>query len=355
MVKFFRQIRFKLMETGKTSRYLKYAIGEIILVVIGILIALQVNNWNESRVKRIELNQLLLDLDEFLETQKLLFSRDIDKLKETDSILGLVNSLRDDLSDLPAIPKLDTVIFKPLEVPFTEVPKHHILLSNIDNLINRKEDFPKKYWSMIYDLEGLYMYAQEINYTSELASKTVKNFQEYLFNNSPQLFKIDSTTLNAFNRLLLKNPTSKTRLSELKQYTSNLLRSYLLYNFDSAQLSAKINYQIKEINGSDIKKLWDSYNLKQLSTKECKDEVYKDSSVMVPKRYQTILVFNNQNMAVEYQIFNEKGEILKQRKLRDKGVDVIRTTAAKVYITYSVNRKCKVLNGHSEYNYLIID
>ena len=39
MIKFFRQIRFKLMETGKTSRYLKYAIGEIVLVVIGILIA----------------------------------------------------------------------------------------------------------------------------------------------------------------------------------------------------------------------------------------------------------------------------------------------------------------------------
>jgi hypothetical protein len=45
MIKFFRQIRFKLMETGKTSKYFKYAIGEIVLVVIGILIALQINNW----------------------------------------------------------------------------------------------------------------------------------------------------------------------------------------------------------------------------------------------------------------------------------------------------------------------
>ncbi len=43
------------METGKTSKYFKYAIGEIILVVIGILIALQINNWNE---KRLESNQI---------------------------------------------------------------------------------------------------------------------------------------------------------------------------------------------------------------------------------------------------------------------------------------------------------
>jgi hypothetical protein len=52
MLKIFRNIRRNLMETGKTSRYFKYAIGEIILVVIGILIALQINNWNEGRKQR---------------------------------------------------------------------------------------------------------------------------------------------------------------------------------------------------------------------------------------------------------------------------------------------------------------
>ena len=52
MIKFFRQIRYKLMSENKTSRYFKYAIGEIILVVIGILIALQINNWNEERKEK---------------------------------------------------------------------------------------------------------------------------------------------------------------------------------------------------------------------------------------------------------------------------------------------------------------
>jgi hypothetical protein len=47
MIKFFRKIRYDLMEKNKTGKYLKYAIGEIILVVIGILIALSINNWNE--------------------------------------------------------------------------------------------------------------------------------------------------------------------------------------------------------------------------------------------------------------------------------------------------------------------
>ena len=49
MIKFFRKIRQNLLSEGKTGKYFKYAIGEVILVVIGILIALQINNWNESR------------------------------------------------------------------------------------------------------------------------------------------------------------------------------------------------------------------------------------------------------------------------------------------------------------------
>ena len=52
MIKFFRRIRQNLLSKGKTGKYFKYAIGEIILVVIGILIALQINNWNTIKNNR---------------------------------------------------------------------------------------------------------------------------------------------------------------------------------------------------------------------------------------------------------------------------------------------------------------
>ena len=58
MIKFFRKIRQQLLnenlsagQAGKFSKYLIYAIGDIVLVVIGILIALQINNWNEDNIK----------------------------------------------------------------------------------------------------------------------------------------------------------------------------------------------------------------------------------------------------------------------------------------------------------------
>ena len=61
MIKLFRKIRQDLLSEGKTTKYFKYAIGEIILVVIGILIALQINNWNEGRKERNLEKKLLLE------------------------------------------------------------------------------------------------------------------------------------------------------------------------------------------------------------------------------------------------------------------------------------------------------
>ncbi len=81
MLKFFRKIRQKLLSENKFSKYLIYAIGEIILVVIGILIALQINNWNEQRNTRekelvylngirndLEMN--IIEIDEFISNRK---------------------------------------------------------------------------------------------------------------------------------------------------------------------------------------------------------------------------------------------------------------------------------------------
>lgn len=68
MIKFFRRIRQHLISESKFSKYLFYAFGEIILVVIGILIALQINNWNENRKLQNEELSLLEEVKGNLET-----------------------------------------------------------------------------------------------------------------------------------------------------------------------------------------------------------------------------------------------------------------------------------------------
>lgn len=67
---FFSKIRYQLAAENKTAKYLRYAIGEIILVVIGILIALQINNWNQNRLENREEMETLKSLkDDFLKSQ----------------------------------------------------------------------------------------------------------------------------------------------------------------------------------------------------------------------------------------------------------------------------------------------
>jgi len=61
-MKLFRKIRHKLILDHKRSQYLKYALGEIVLVVIGILIAIQINNWNQSTKDNASLNEYLIKI-----------------------------------------------------------------------------------------------------------------------------------------------------------------------------------------------------------------------------------------------------------------------------------------------------
>ena len=74
MIKFFRKIRQNLLFEDKTSKYFKYAIGEIILVVIGILIALQINNWNQERLNNNDRHKIIASLNIEFKQNKIQFS-----------------------------------------------------------------------------------------------------------------------------------------------------------------------------------------------------------------------------------------------------------------------------------------
>ena len=66
MLKLFRRIRRKLLNEGNLKRYLIYALGEILLVVIGILIAVQLNNLNQKRISKARIEVLLDKVEEDL-------------------------------------------------------------------------------------------------------------------------------------------------------------------------------------------------------------------------------------------------------------------------------------------------
>ena len=106
MLKFFRTIRRTLLSDNKTGKYLKYAIGEVILVMVGILLALQVNNWNEESKTNLAQNQLLTKLSEEI-------TQDVSRFKNQDSIYQLWEAQADNiLSNVLSSDKTSGIVAK---------------------------------------------------------------------------------------------------------------------------------------------------------------------------------------------------------------------------------------------------
>lgn len=111
MIKFFRRIRQRLVVENRFSKYLLYAIGEIVLVVIGILIALQINTWNESRKQATTETEFITSLQNDLQQDKAFIQLILEFTEPRIDVYKILNSdlqnlYRDDRSSLDSIFKI---------------------------------------------------------------------------------------------------------------------------------------------------------------------------------------------------------------------------------------------------------
>jgi len=142
MINFFRKIRKKLLSENKFGNYLIYALGEIIVLVIGILIALSINNWNEAR-KQEQIRQKLISnlISEFEDNSLLLKNR----IEHSDSLLSNIESFRKNINKADNNISLDSlrslassffiaIVFEPMLLSLNEAKSTGSLrlLSNKD-------------------------------------------------------------------------------------------------------------------------------------------------------------------------------------------------------------------------------
>jgi len=355
MIKFFRKIRQNLLMENKTGKYLKYAIGEILLVVIGILIAVQLNNYNEKKNSQNELDQLLIDLTEFMESQKIILNFEISNIKQKDSILNnlIQNRLKETFSLTPD--QIRQVLFDPTQFPYHPIPEYQMDFSNIRNLINRKEDFPKTYWSMIYDLESLSVYSDAIIYLSSKLSELSKNHLDFLLNNRPHYFESNPSSDKALLNYIINDPSFIIRISEIKEYQQEIIEAFERYMFNSAKLDATVNHQINEYNAQQIDSLWLEYDAIKFLTKNCKNNTEDKLASFSNSRFR-VLVFNAQEKKVQIQLYNEDNEVLKDMTYSKKGVFTFNLgkTESKVGLRYKIGEKCFSITNPVKNGYFII-
>ena len=158
MIQFFRKIRHGLLLENKTGRYFKYAIGEIVLVVIGILIALQINNWNTHKnntIRELEaLSEILQGLKSDNEQLIEIHHQEMEVIRMIDS-LNAEFKQRGKFSD----DSLQIYLGKALvgqRPKFVTTPYEVLVSSGIGLIENRniRYDIAKYYGRSVPDLES---------------------------------------------------------------------------------------------------------------------------------------------------------------------------------------------------------
>ena len=249
MINFFRKTRKKFADNNQFLKYSRYAIGEIALVMIGILLALQVNNWNEERKQYNNGLNVLVKLEkEFIENQNLL--KGVIPLHKRTEYSN--NRLLELISPIPTQKKIDSLgyyvndlIFIPKYTPNKSV-LNSVIASGDINFINNED--------ITYKITNWNSLLEEYNYWISIVSSisidqiipfTVKYFPFRNMKSMKGLEYFDKATLSEFvfdsNRLLTSMEFEN--LVELRRLVSIQLR----VNVDEIQnAQAEIIRLIKE-------------------------------------------------------------------------------------------------------------
>ena len=216
-MKIFPKIRQELMEKNKTGEYLKYAIGEIVLVVIGILIALSINNWNENRKENIVEFKILQTLNNDLQTDIL----NIKGMIKSDSLViesnkQLIIVLKDNQSNYNS--SIDTMFgrINRYDVFFPQKDGYKFL--NSKGLEILRNDNLKSEIVNLYDFQYA-LIAEIMDLKKQLYLNTNSIFNEYLET-------ISSDSKVKFSDSQLKKPNDFNALKKNTRFMNHITHIY---------------------------------------------------------------------------------------------------------------------------------
>ncbi|PTL99428.1 MAG: hypothetical protein DA407_16780 [Bacteroidetes bacterium] len=220
MISIFKRIRKDLMEKNKTGKYFKYAIGEIVLVVIGILIALQINNWNEVRKNKNHEIEILKSFKKSIESDIIQYNKLSKRYSEsTNSINYLINHLEQDL------PYNDSLKFHFGNLNVL----HHLTVKNsvFENLKSKGFDLLSNE-TLKEDIITFYDFALttlKFNFESysdliHNASNTlyIKHFDAIWEPNSRNIYSLEENPLGKDNLYIVMQPTNYEKLKNDQEF-----------------------------------------------------------------------------------------------------------------------------------------
>ncbi len=245
MAKFFQKVRQKTIELKQVNSYLLYAIGEIVLVVIGILIALQISTWNEER-KEKQLEQLYYCkfLEDVEQDLSLLQEQENDNRNRINGINNLIHLLQKERPDRSQVVKNLREAVNKTSFPFTVSQSAFDDLKSSGKLnVLKDESIKKKLLNYYVDLQG---YAGVLKTSNDAVvtvfSDPAKDFVAVGFQELQAVRRVLDTNLVDVNRLNTINYPSdivrRTLLSDAIFYLQINARAITIREFMRAKMFA---------------------------------------------------------------------------------------------------------------------
>jgi len=339
MIPFFRKIRKKMADDNKPLKYARYAIGEIVLVVIGILIALQINNRNEQHKSDAKIDVLfekvLIELaDNINDTQRM-----IGFYKHTNLICNLVsdNKLTYDDYVNPKLDKNGNLIVGLLYMVDLDYTTADFNMRSFENLILNMNAIPVKYDHIVSELTSMYTIDKK---EIDISNKVLNNM--YQDNQAELVQKYDWYSLRVPNNenkgmidYMLNNYLYKNKMQYFSEESDYQLAMALKYRNRAIkiyqELAALLNksklHESFEVNPEVVRLLIGTYQF-----------VETNSDYESKPGYLELIKFEN-NLLVTYQPRDSsvawENTVLDFNKTKSKmSVSILRGTG--VYMTYIV-------------------
>ncbi len=301
MIKIFTKIRRKLLSEGKSIKYVKYAIGEIILVVIGILIALQVSNWNETRKTQNSIEALFDEFENELATAVDNANSDLAISAEMDSIVKRVLANKVTRKDYAN----NDILRYLLTYRITLNPN----LDNLDKLLEQEELLDEKYKQILFDINGFrYTREREIDNMNRLRISSEQNGDFMNLNFSWARLSDSLSNENAYHYFLTDEKYKNRLFShwEKSMEYSNTINSYRV---EMLGILSKLKILRAGYSASDIDVLFK--NLGQKPLEKITENTINDHLKSSDEIGKSALIINFTKDTFNFHLKNEKGVIMR--------------------------------------------
>jgi hypothetical protein len=304
MIKFFRHIRKSLFmeqqlpsgQAGKTRRYLKYAIGEIILVVIGILIALQLNNWNENRKQDANFDKLIDALENEIIENIEEANYEINGARQTQVMASKVL-----LNQISRKAFLEDPNFRSI----IELNRLDINSDDISSLVKRQEDIPENYKVLIPHLKNYLKIEQRYTKNDIEYGEQIIGYNDFIIKTQPwyasSYLKVsDSLALNKQIDFYLEDPIYKNYLTNYIDGYSYALREMIGVRSACLVILAEIKRIREHFGANEIHTLFSQYTITPYASVSCDYVAILNSDFKEPATYLPFYNASNQMKTMQW-------------------------------------------------------